>query len=44
MKELKDFSTEEILEELLCRERTDNTFELKNSTLTSYTFKFYRYD
>lgn len=44
MKELKDFSTVEILEELLRRERTDNTFELKSKTVTSYTFKFYRYE
>lgn len=42
--ELKDFSTEEILNELLRREKTDNSFELKNSTPSSYTIKFYRYD
>ena len=41
-KELKDFTTEEILNELLKREKIDNSFELKNETITSYTFKFYR--
>ena len=44
MKDLKDFTTEELLNELLKRESTDSSFELKNETPTSYTFKFYRYD
>lgn len=44
MKELKDFTTQEILEELLRREKTDNTFDKKSETVTSYTFKFYRYE
>ncbi len=44
MKELKDFTTEELLNELLRREPTDSTFEMKTVTPTSYTFKFYRFD
>lgn len=44
MKELKDFSTVEILEELLRRERTDNTFEIKTETVSSITLKFYKYE
>jgi hypothetical protein len=39
--ELKDFSTEEILIELIKREKTDNFIELKNKNVSSYTFKFY---
>lgn len=42
MKELKDFTTEEILEELLRREKSDNLFDLKLETSSSYTFKFYK--
>ena len=42
MKELKDFTTNEILIELLKREKFDNSFELKSETVTSYTFKFYK--
>lgn len=42
MKELKDFTTEEILEELLRREKSDNLFDLKLETTSSYTFKFYK--
>ena len=42
MKELKDFTTEEILDELLRREKTDNMFDLKNETVSSYIFKFYK--
>lgn len=39
--ELKDFSTEEILTELIKREKIDNFIELKNKNVSSYTFKFY---
>lgn len=44
MKELKDFTTEELLNELLRREPTDSTFEMTTITPTYYTFKFYRFD
>lgn len=44
MKELKDFSTIEILEELLRRERTDSSFEIKSETVSSITLKFYKYE
>ena len=44
MKDLKDFTTQEILEELFRREKFDNTFELKNETVSSVTFKFFKYE
>ena len=31
--DIKDFTTQELLEELLRRERTDNSFEIKTETL-----------
>jgi len=43
-KSIRDFTTQEILEELLRRERTDNTFEKKSETVTSITLKFYKYE
>ena len=41
---IENYSTNEILNELLRRESTDNNFELIRKTPTSYTFKFYRFD
>jgi hypothetical protein len=42
MKELKDYSTAEILEELLRREKSDFSFEKKSETNTSIIIKFYK--
>lgn len=42
MKELQEYTTQEILQELLRREKFDNSFDLKTETGTSYTFKFYK--
>ena len=44
MMDLSKISTEELLRELLRREPTDSSFELKSESPTSYTFKFYRFD
>lgn len=45
MKELKDFSTQEILEELLIRDKAgDNRFHLTSESVTSYTFKFWKFN
>ena len=41
---LADIKTIDILNELLRREPTDSTFELKSETPTSYVFKFYKFD
>ena len=41
---IQDFTTEELLNELLRREQEDSSYELIKETPTSYTFKFYRYD
>lgn len=43
-KDIKSYSTQEILKELLKREEKDSTFELIKETPTSYTFKFFRFD
>ena len=43
-KDIKSFSTQEILEELVKRESKDNTFDLIKETPTSYTFKFYKFN
>lgn len=42
MKTLSDYSLEEIIKELIKREKTDNMLELKLETSSSYTFKFYK--
>lgn len=43
MKELKDFTTQEILIELLKRDKEgDNNFHLMSESVTSYTFKFWK--
>lgn len=44
MIDISKIPTEDILKELLRREHTDNSFELKLESPTSYTFKFYRFD
>jgi len=42
--ELAKFSTEDLLKELLYRDNNgDNKFNLVNETVTSYTFKFWKY-
>ena len=42
--ELSKYTTKEILEELLRRESTDPDFHLVDENVTSYTFKFYKYE
>jgi len=43
--ELAKFSTEDILKELLHRDSIgDNKFYLMNESITSYTFKFWKFD
>lgn len=43
-KKLSDFSTEELLNELLKRDKNGSSeFHLINETVTSYTFKFYKF-
>lgn len=44
MIDLSKVSTADILNELLRREPTDSSFELKSENPTSYIFKFYRFD
>ncbi len=39
----ENISTEEILEELLEREKTSNKFHLTSESCTSYTFKFFKF-
>lgn len=44
-KELEKFSTEEILNELLRRDRNnDQYFYLSSESVTSYTFKFWKFN
>jgi hypothetical protein len=44
-KTLKDFTTREILNELVKRDKEgDPDFTLHNETVTSYTFKFWKYE
>ncbi len=44
MKELKDYSTLEILEELVKRDKEgDKYFHLMSESVTSYTFKFWKF-
>lgn len=43
MKELKDFTTSEILMELLRRDKEgDNNFHMISESITSYIFKFWK--
>ena len=45
MKELKDFTTQEILEELVRRDKEDDSgFHLMSESVTSYTFKFWKFN
>lgn len=45
MASLKDFTTIEILEELIRRNNEgDNNFYLMNESITSYTFKFWKFN
>ena len=45
MKELKDFTTQEILKELIKRDQEgDNGFYLFEENPTSYKFKFWKFD
>ena len=45
MKELKDFTTQEILEEIIRRDKTgDSGFHLVSESVTSYTFKFWKFN
>lgn len=45
MKELKDFTTQEILKELLKRDKEgDSDFHLMSESVTSYTFKFWKFN
>lgn len=45
MKELKDFTTQEILEELIKRDKEgDNSFYILEENPTSYKFKFWKFD
>lgn len=44
MSSLKDFTTLEILEELIKRDKNgDNNFHLMSESTTSYTFKFWKF-
>jgi len=43
--ELAKFSTEDLLKELLYRDSNgDNSFHLVNESVTSYTFKFWKFN
>lgn len=43
--ELTKFSTEDLLKELLYRDNAgDNKFHLISESVTSYTFKFWKFD
>ena len=45
MKQLKDYTTVEILEELLRRDKTgDSGFHMTSESTTSYTFKFWKFN
>jgi hypothetical protein len=45
MKQLKDYTTVEILEELLRRDKNgDRNFHLTSESVTSYTFKFWKFN
>ena len=45
MKELKDYTTQEILEEIVRRDKAgDSGFHLMNESVTSYTFKFWKFN
>lgn len=45
MKELKDCTTHEILEELLRRDKErDSGFHIMSESTTSYTFKFWKFN
>lgn len=45
MKQLKDYTTVEILEELLRRDKTgDSEFHMISESTTSYTFKFWKFN
>ena len=45
MKEIKDFTTREILNELIRRDKEgDNEFHLMSESVTSYTFKFWKFN
>ena len=45
MKQLKDYTTVEILEELLRRDNAgDNGFHMMSESTTSYTFKFWKFN
>lgn len=44
MKELKDYTTQEILEEIIRRDKEgDNGFHLMSESVISYTFKFWKF-
>ena len=44
MKQLKDYTTVEILEELIRRDKNgDSNFHLMSESVTSYTFKFWKF-
>ena len=45
MKELKDYTTQEILEEIIRRDKEgDSGFHLMSESVTSYTFKFWKFN
>ena len=45
MKQLKDYTTVEILEELLRRDKAgDSGFHMTSESTTSYTFKFWKFN
>lgn len=45
MKTLKDFTTQEILAELIYRDKNgDNGFHLMSESVTSYIFKFWKFN
>ena len=45
MKELKDYTTYEILKELLRRDKDgDGGFHMISESVTSYTFKFWKFN
>jgi len=45
MKQLKDYTIVEILEELLRRDKEgDSGFHMMNESVTSYTFKFWKFN
>lgn len=45
MKTLKDFTTQEILNELIRRDKNgDSNFHMMSESITSYTFKFWKFN